>query len=353
MKIKYVPKKFSFLFLLFIQFSINCKAQLYSNGSIATGVTSKSGVNAPTGYTWSEMQNVTGNTTQSNATAGFPAYFYSSGTTSYRLADDFIIPAGQTWDISSFDFFGYVADYTGTTIPIDQLKILIYNVNPSTSGAIPIAGNVSINALDVANSSNAFIYRIGNSLYPSPGQVTNSTRRMWKFRANIATTLPAGTYWVEFQAHATTDIQVFFPPVTIVGSRGVVGANAKINVVASTFPSDVLGWANSLIDSGTPTSAPDVNQELPFLINGNLLGINQYELSSKILIYPNPVKNTLNLSSTNGMEIKNIKIYDVYSRLIKEFFNSSEMDISNLKSGNYLLKIQTENEIISKIFIKE
>lgn len=350
MKIIYLKKN---VLILLVLISYNCYSQLYSNGTFSTGPVSKSGVNAPAGYTWSEMQNVTGNTTQSNATAGFPAYFYSSGTTSYRLADNFIVPTGQTWEVTSFDFFGYVADYTGTTIPIDQLKIQIFNVNPSTAGATPVAGNMTINALDVANSGNAFVYRIGNSLYPSPGQVTNSTRRMWKFKATINATLPSGTYWVEFQAHATTDIQVFFPPVTIVGSRGVVGANAKINVVTSTFPSDVLGWSANLVDSGTPTTAPDFNQEIPFLINGTTLGVNQNELKSKIVLYPNPVINTLYLSFSDGVEINKIQIYDVYGRLIKEYKNNSGLDVSNLKSGNYILKIQTIDGEISKLFSKE
>ncbi|WP_395053375.1 T9SS type A sorting domain-containing protein [Flavobacterium sp.] len=353
MKINYLKKNILLLFCSLTLISLNGFAQIYSNGEFSTGSVSKSGVNAPAGYTWSEMQNTTGNTTQSNATAGFPAYFYSSGTTSYRLADNFIVPTGQTWEITSFDFFGYVADYIGATIPIDQLKIQIFNVNPSSSGATPIAGNMTINALDVANSSNAFVYRIGNSLYPSPGQVTNSTRRMWKFKASINASLPSGTYWVEFQAHATTDIQVFFPPVTTVGSRGVVGANAKINVVASTFPSDVLGWSANLIDSGTPTTAPDFAQEIPFLINGTTLGVNQNELESKIILYPNPVKNTLYLSFSDAVEINNIQVYDIYGRLIKEFISDSQLDVSNLKSGNYILKIQTYNGDVSKLFSKE
>ena len=355
MKKNYLKKN---VLILLALISYNSYSQLYTNGTFSTGSVSKSGVNAPAGITWSEMQNVTGNTTQSNATAGFPAYFYSSGTTSYRLADDFIVPTGQTWEVTSFDFFGYVADYIGTTIPIDQLKIQIFNVNPSTAGAMPMAGNMTINALDIANSGNAFVYRIGNSLYPTPGQVTNSTRRMWKFKATLATTLNAGTYWVEFQAHATTDIQVFFPPITLVGSRGVAGANAKINVVASTFPSDVLGWSANLVDSGTPTSAPDVAQDLPFVINGNAtLKIKENSLESKIVLYPNPVKNNVKISFLNEIEITSIQLYDVSSRLIKSYKvnNESELELNteDLKLGYYFLKLYSKDGIVIKNFIKQ
>lgn len=38
-------------------------AQTYDNGGLNTGASSKSGIAAPAGYAWSEVQNNTGNTT--------------------------------------------------------------------------------------------------------------------------------------------------------------------------------------------------------------------------------------------------------------------------------------------------
>lgn len=42
-------------------------AQLYTNGSLVTGTVAADGFVAPTGYSWSEMQHNTGNSTQANA----------------------------------------------------------------------------------------------------------------------------------------------------------------------------------------------------------------------------------------------------------------------------------------------
>jgi hypothetical protein len=288
---KLLFKTYSVLIMLLGPFVV---AQLYSNGSLTTGTTAADGFACPSGYTWSEMQHNTGNTTQANSTSGLPAYFYTDGTTSYGLADDFIVPVGQTWNVTSFDFFLYQPIYSGATPPINQLRIRLYNVNPSTPGATPIAGDFTANVYDVANSDNAFIYRIFHATVPTPQQ-PNYSRKVYRVRGNINATLPSGQYWVEFQAHATDNTQVYFPPVTVVGSRSVVGANSKINVIASTFGGDVLGWGNNM-DTGSPINAPDVALAIPFLINGTSLGIEENSFTQNIVLSPNPVKNVLTIS---------------------------------------------------------
>lgn len=342
---------------LVISLNVTSYGQIYSNGNLSTGTVSASGVNAPTGYTWSELQNNTGNTTQTNAANGFPAYYFNTGTDSYRLADDFTIPSGQVWSVSSFDFFGYDGLNTTTSSSIDRLYIQIFNVDPATSGATPIFGDMATNVYDVSNSANAFIYRIFNSSYPAPGQVINTTRKVWKFRGNLDASLPSGHYWVVFQVHGVDDGYIFFPSSTIIGSRGPVGANAKMNIIASSSPSDVLGWKSNIMDVGSPNSAPDIAQEIPFLINGSIvLGLNENEYNSFVKVAPNPVKNNFIISISNKIQVHQMELYDICGRLIKvQEVNSEsvEVNIGDLKSGNYILKLKTEDSIISKIIVKE
>lgn len=332
----------------------NTIAQIYSNGSISTGTTSLSNVTSPAGYTWSEIQNNTGTTNQANGIAGFPGYYFNDLTTSYRIADDFVVPDGQTWDVSSFDFFIYQSGYFLGTPPIDNFKIQIYNVNPSTPGATPIFGNMTTNVYDAINSSNAFMYRIYNSMYPNQTQAPGTLRRIFKVRANLAATLPPGTYWIEFQTHATDNSYVFFPTTTVVGNRSVAGANARLNVVASTTAGDVLGW-QALNDIGIPATAPDVAQEIPFLVNGNVLGNNQFEKSDLFSLYPNPVKENLTIFSEDKSFSK-IEIFDLHSRIIKKIISDNnllEINVNDLKAGIYLIKIYTDEGEISKKFIKQ
>lgn len=337
-------KLLQFFYCFFVLVSINRGvAQLYSNGTIVTGTMAANGFIAPTGYSWSELQNNNGNNAQVNGTAGLPGYYYADGSLSYALADDFIVPEGQVWSVTSFDFFCYEPIYAGSVPPINQLKIRLYNSDPSLPTSTPIVGDLTTNVYDATNSENAFVYRIFNATIPSPQQ-PNFSRKVFKVRGNLNTTLPAGHYWVEFQVHATDNTEIFFPPVTVVGSRSVAGANSKINVIASFFPSDILGWGSNT-DIGIPNSAPDVALALPFMVNGTSLSVNDFANANELIIAPNPTKDILNLFSTNGVlriEIYNMLGQQVLSKDVHS--NQSQVDISQLKSGTYMVKVVLDEQ---------
>jgi Secretion system C-terminal sorting domain len=318
-------------------------AQLYSNGSLVTGTVATDGFAAPAGYSWSELQNNTGNNSQVNGTSGLPGYFYADGSLNYALADDFIVPEGQVWSVTSFDFFCYEPIYSGSVPPINQVKIRLYNSDPSLPTSTPIAGDLTTNVYDASNSENAFIYRIFNATVPSPQQ-PNFSRKVFRVRGSLNSTLPAGHYWVEFQVHATDNTEIFFPPVTVLGSRLVAGANSKINVIASFFPSDVLGWGTNT-DIGIPNSAPDVALALPFVVNGALLSVDDFAHADEVIIAPNPTKDILNLSSTNA--ILRIEVYNMLGQQVvyKDVnSNQNQVDISQLNSGTYMVKVVLDEQ---------
>ena len=257
--------------------------QIYTNGPLSTGATSYSAVTAPSGYTWSECQNDTGNTTESNANAGFSGVYTSSLTINNQLADDFTVPVGAVWNIGSFEFFAYQTGSTATSVPFDQLRIQLFNGDPAAGGTV-IAGDMTTNVLDVTNSVEAMTYRIFNSTTPAPAVNVGTTRKIWKLVGNLPISLSAGTYWVVYQIHATNDMSAFLPPVTLTGTRTIAGWNAKQNISGAT------GWAD-LIDSGTPATAPDVNQDMAFNINGNQLPSND-NCSNALIATTIPYTNT-------------------------------------------------------------
>ncbi|SDT96292.1 Por secretion system C-terminal sorting domain-containing protein [Polaribacter sp. Hel1_33_78] len=75
---------------------------------------------------------------------------------------------------------------------------------------------------------------------------------------------------------------------------------------------------------------------------------------NNVKIYPNPAQNNLFIKSENSLNISNIKITNL---LGKEVFTSnlidSKIDVSNLKTGVYILKIQSENASKNIKFIKQ
>ena len=88
----------------------------YSNGGLSTGATSSNGTAAPSGYTWSELQ-------AGNSSYGISGVY--TATSSFRLADDFVVPAGQKWTISSIEVFAYQTN--STSFPFDGLNLQIWN----------------------------------------------------------------------------------------------------------------------------------------------------------------------------------------------------------------------------------
>lgn len=75
---------------------------------------------------------------------------------------------------------------------------------------------------------------------------------------------------------------------------------------------------------------------------------------SQINIYPNPVRNTLFISANEN--IGEVFIYDLNGRLHKREMVSSyehSMDVSGLTSGNYMLKVCTENTESWRVILKE
>ena len=91
-------------------------------------------------------------------------------------------------------------------------------------------------------------------------------------------------------------------------------------------------------------------------LNFSVLGEENFK-SIKFAMYPNPVKNTLNIVLPSNIEKPKVEIYSVLGKIIqskylKESFN--EINVSNLNSGIYLLKIMSENNSYSvKQFIKK
>jgi hypothetical protein len=82
----------------------------------------------------------------------------------------------------------------------------------------------------------------------------------------------------------------------------------------------------------------------------NSLSIIDFE-KPKLRLYPNPVTNTLNVSSHN--KIEKIQIYNMLGVLVKSVEGNIEsIDMGNLSNGSYLVKVFAEQGNVDKIIIK-
>jgi Leucine-rich repeat (LRR) protein len=87
-----------------------------------------------------------------------------------------------------------------------------------------------------------------------------------------------------------------------------------------------------------------------------LLGNPDFEFSEYFALYPNPAKNMLNIQSKNGVEVKSIAVYNMLGQLVQavtNMENTSSIDVSQLKAGNYFIKVNSVNGNAASKFSKE
>lgn len=311
-------------------------AQTYSNGPLSTGATSSGGTPAPSGYTWSEMPGT-------NGTIGTGAI--SNATNNNVIADDFVVPAGQTWQVSKIAGFAYQTGSAATPSPLNGFRAAIFTAMPTgATVGTPAFGDLTTNILGTA--TDASIYRI-------TATAVGTTRRIWKLESStVSYTLPAGTYWLAYQYTTTNAAAAFTPYVTIGGVPGAPGANA-IQFISNPPAPATPAW-NPLIDTGNPVGSQSEPQAIPFEITYSVLGTESFS-ENAFEVYPNPVTDQLSIVG-KGFDIQSVAVKDINGRIVKNAnfeSNNAQMNMQDLTAGVYLVTIKANEGEITKKIIKK
>ena len=212
---------------------VNPDAVLYDNGPLVTNPAGGAG-----GADASALQ-----TAVLNSTYGF-GHQIASGN---RVADDFTVPAGG-WNISTITFFAYQTGST-TTSTINNVNLRIWDGVPGVGNVV--FGDTTTNRL--AGSSWSNIYRTLDT------GLLASDRPIMADVVTVNTTLPAGTYWLDWSSGGTLASGPWAPPVTLVGQTAKPGANGMQSLAGAAFA--------PAIDTGSGAV-----QDFPFVIEGQAAG---------------------------------------------------------------------------------
>lgn len=82
----------------------------------------------------------------------------------------------------------------------------------------------------------------------------------------------------------------------------------------------------------------------------NTVGVQNHEVETKWSIYPNPTNDILNIKDLDE-NVTSIQIIDLNGRLCGEYTNQPSIDISQYKSGTYILRIIRDNRVEQQKFI--
>jgi hypothetical protein len=129
------------------------------------------------------------------------------------------------------------------------------------------------------------------------------------------------------------------------------------NYLNSSYLIDTNVYAHSFsVDSNVPASVDENRFQIG--LNTTVLSNDNFEYNG-VAVYPNPVVNTLNidLANFNG-ESKSIYLFDITGKLVmsknaSEAFTAINLDMSNLSSGVYIIKLNTDKGQFQQKLIKQ
>ncbi|CAN5793954.1 hypothetical protein BH11PLA1_BH11PLA1_23490 [soil metagenome] len=262
----------------------NAAAQgdLFSNGSnvpgdigLATGTMSVSGVAAPGGFAWSEAPSF--GTVEANAVLGFAGRM-TSDNAGFRFADDFDVSASVfAWSVSEIKFYVYQPG-AASAAAFGAANLRIWTGLPEAPGSNLVFGDTTT-ARPITVTATT-IYRVASTVAilntPAPS-APDTTRRVYEVTVQLSppVTLRTGHYWLDWQiSPSALDADVFAPPVTALGQRARAAGSTPnaLQMKIAVSPTVALAWV-PLIDEGKPGSAPDVAQDLPFILRGTTVAL--------------------------------------------------------------------------------
>ena len=126
----------------------------------------------------------------------------------------------------------------------------------------------------------------------------------------------------------------------------------KYDVDANASYVKLLGYGRFNNAGDTRTSKWTAIGEIEFYGDA-VLSVNDFEFNKNVLVYPVPAKDVLYIKNTN-QPIKEIKLFSIDGRevLEKKLLNTVHnfnLDISSLKSGLYIIKINDGQNSVSKL----
>ncbi|MCF1192722.1 T9SS type A sorting domain-containing protein [Mangrovimonas sp. AS39] len=277
-------------------------------------------------------------------------YLQSDSTNDYiftRWAN--VLVADNDTNIAALDVLRSDWSNGNTLDVVITNSTFVNNTNNSTYGNVIMAsGNASLNL----NINNSIFWQNTINGTAATRDVSNGTETNFDVViTNTIATVPnnAGTYGTFNATNVTT-----LDPV-----------NDNLNLDSDYKPTSA---SNYLVDQGDNTLYDAVlfgNLDLSGndrIFNGTIdLGAYEYNSTlsledntintNEVKLYPNPVNNTLFITSTERIE--SVTIYNLSGQLIKQDSDiSNGVNVSQLSTGLYLIQIKTTEGIMTKKFLK-
>lgn len=255
-------------------------------------------------------------------------------------ADDFTLTSQQTIKKIKIEGFQNLGTLEATVAT--GAMLYIYADNAGNPAGIPgNPGVTPIVTINVAKGAAGYgLVKTGASNYTFTIDLTAALPTPVVLQANT-------TYWVVFAAK--TNLTAYTGTARFNWFAGQVNGNpAKLIDPLNAFGAGATTWTSLSLLTGTAAL-----NGLAFSIEGDaVLGTTEVFSNVKaVAISPNPTSDYLFIKAKS--EVNNIEIYDLSGRKMNVNNDGDKLDVRNLQSGNYIIKIITKDGISTEKFIKK
>lgn len=163
--------------------------------------------------------------------------------------------------------------------------------------------------------------------------LAQGTDKVWRTDGSVANTQPFSVTVMKNGQMDVPENQITGVPLSMLATDG---DNLFINSYTG-----VSGW-----------ELYSITAELPVFLQNEEAGIKKNSMS--LTIYPNPVVDKLYLKVSQGQKIDNVEIYDAGGRKLTSYrMYGNEIDVTQIPSGIYLIRVQMKDGNFSGKFIKK
>ena len=249
----------------------------------------------------------------------------------------------------------YIKDAAAKTITISgtPTATVSYTVTTSGQSGTPVSISGTITVTSGSGSSGAMIHNFTtdgktSSFYSITGNLSTSygTVTYQGLTLTQCLKMESGTN-ISFTTTSEATLTLVFNP----------DYTGTVKIDGTTYtPSSTNGIVTiSSLPAGSHTIVKGSGSSYLFYMStvyNSISGISNTNQSTSIQLYPNPVSNLLNINSNE--KVTKIEIFSISGQIITQLNgNSSSIDLSNLSSGNYLIKIHTQNGVLTKLIVKK
>ncbi|TDR25483.1 T9SS type A sorting domain-containing protein [Flavobacterium cheniae] len=258
------------------------------------------------------------------------------------------VPAVNNGD--QLDFLAQITPFTNDEMQYDNIsalkQIVVGSYDPNDKTCIQ---GETIEPSQVGNYMHYIIRFENTGTFPAENIVVKDMIDLTKF--DITTLVPLKSSHDFFTRINGNKVEFIFENINLDFNDATNDGYVVFKI--KTLPTLVLGDtftndANIYFDYNFPITTNTYTTTVAALSN------QYFDFGTYFTLYPNPAKDVLNMQAKQDVAINSVEIYNQLGQIVMATTNAiNSVDVANLASGTYFVKVNTEKGSANAKFVKE